>query len=105
MIFDLIEGWYNSHRLHSSLGHLSPAEYETALAADEPVGSRAAELCRYLAREVSQRSHREATRDIEALREEAAEGGDEAHLGLGAVPSPVMFSAVLQEVRWPPGPA
>ncbi|WP_371930625.1 MULTISPECIES: integrase core domain-containing protein [Streptomyces] len=32
-IFDFIEGWYNLHRLHSSLGHLSPAEYETALAA------------------------------------------------------------------------
>ncbi|MET7686155.1 IS3 family transposase [Streptomyces sp. NPDC005423] len=32
-IFDFIEGWYNVHRLHSSLGHRSPAEYETALAA------------------------------------------------------------------------
>lgn len=32
-IFDFIEGWYNLHRLHSSLGYLSPAEYETALAA------------------------------------------------------------------------
>ncbi|MFE9923556.1 transposase [Streptomyces sp. NPDC005774] len=31
--FDFIEGWYNLHRLHSSLGYLSPAEYETALAA------------------------------------------------------------------------
>ncbi|WP_416069985.1 IS3 family transposase [Streptomyces sp. ME01-18a] len=32
-IFDFIEGWYNLHRLHSSLGYLSPTEYETALAA------------------------------------------------------------------------
>ncbi|MBW5249207.1 transposase [Streptomyces sp. P01-B04] len=32
-IFDFIECWYNLHRLHSSVGHLSPAEYETALAA------------------------------------------------------------------------
>ncbi|MEU3189040.1 IS3 family transposase [Streptomyces sp. NPDC006923] len=32
-IFDFIEGWYNLHRLHSSLGYLSPAEYETAHAA------------------------------------------------------------------------
>ncbi|MET7686152.1 integrase core domain-containing protein [Streptomyces sp. NPDC005423] len=32
-IFDFIEGWYNVHRLHSSLGYRSPAEYETALAA------------------------------------------------------------------------
>ncbi|WP_435863880.1 IS3 family transposase [Streptomyces microflavus] len=29
-IFDFIEGRYNLHRLHSSLGYLSPAEYETA---------------------------------------------------------------------------
>lgn len=28
-----IESWYNLHRLHSSLGYRSPAEYETALAA------------------------------------------------------------------------
>jgi transposase InsO family protein len=32
-LFDFIEGWYNLHRLHSSLGYLSPADYETALAA------------------------------------------------------------------------
>ncbi|WP_405521563.1 IS3 family transposase [Streptomyces canus] len=32
-IFDFIEGWYNLHRLHRSLGYRSPAEYETALAA------------------------------------------------------------------------
>ncbi|MGW2370450.1 hypothetical protein ACWCZ5_33640 [Streptomyces sp. NPDC001667] len=29
----LIEGWYNSRRLHSSLGYRSPAEYEAAFAA------------------------------------------------------------------------
>ena len=27
-IFDYIEGWYNTRRLHSSLGYLSPAEHE-----------------------------------------------------------------------------
>jgi putative transposase len=27
-IFDYIEGWYNTRRLHSSLGYRSPAEYE-----------------------------------------------------------------------------
>lgn len=32
-IFDFIEGWYNLHRLHSSLGYRSPAAYETALTA------------------------------------------------------------------------
>ncbi|MGW4824924.1 hypothetical protein ACWEP4_39960 [Streptomyces sp. NPDC004227] len=28
-----MEGWYNLHRLHSSLGYRSPADYEAALAA------------------------------------------------------------------------
>ncbi|MFD6832295.1 IS3 family transposase [Streptomyces sp. SID7982] len=32
-IFDFIKSWYNLHRLHSSLGYLSPTEYETPLAA------------------------------------------------------------------------
>ena len=27
-IFEFIEGWYNPHRRHSSLGYLSPVEYE-----------------------------------------------------------------------------
>ncbi len=27
-VFDYIEGWYNTRRLHSSLGYLSPADYE-----------------------------------------------------------------------------
>ncbi len=29
-VFDYIEGWYNTRRLHSALGYLSPAEYELA---------------------------------------------------------------------------
>ncbi|MFC9912378.1 IS3 family transposase [Streptomyces sp. NPDC127197] len=32
-IFEYIESWYNLHRLHSSLGYRSPADYEAALAA------------------------------------------------------------------------
>jgi putative transposase len=28
VVFDFIEGWYNLHRRHSSLGYLSPAEFE-----------------------------------------------------------------------------
>jgi transposase InsO family protein len=30
-IFDYIEGWYNTRRLHSSLGYLSPADYEAKI--------------------------------------------------------------------------
>ncbi|WP_068927501.1 IS3 family transposase [Planobispora rosea] len=32
-IFEFIEGWYNLHRLHSSLDYVSPAAYEAAVAA------------------------------------------------------------------------
>ncbi len=31
-IFEFIEGWYNRHRLHSSLGYMSPADYERSCA-------------------------------------------------------------------------
>ncbi|MFI9825560.1 IS3 family transposase [Streptomyces sp. NPDC052013] len=31
-VFEWIEGWYNVHRLHSSLGYRSPADYEAVLA-------------------------------------------------------------------------
>ena len=30
-IFSYIEGWYNTRRLHSSLGYLSPAQYEAVI--------------------------------------------------------------------------
>lgn len=30
-IFEFIESWYNLHRLHSSLGYRSPAEYEASI--------------------------------------------------------------------------
>jgi putative transposase len=30
-VFDYIEGWYNTRRLHSSLGYLSPAGYEALI--------------------------------------------------------------------------
>jgi transposase InsO family protein len=30
-VFDYIEGWYNTRRLHSSLGYRSPAEYEARI--------------------------------------------------------------------------
>ena len=32
-IFEFLEGWYNLHRRHSSLGYLSPAEFEKTKAA------------------------------------------------------------------------
>ncbi len=33
-LFDYIEGWYNTRRLHSSLGYRSPAEYEATIHPD-----------------------------------------------------------------------
>lgn len=30
-VFDWVEGWYNTRRLHSSLGYLSPAQYEARI--------------------------------------------------------------------------
>ena len=35
-VFEYIEGFYNSTRLHSFLGHVSPAEYERLALADAP---------------------------------------------------------------------
>lgn len=32
-VFDFIEGWYNPHRRHTSIGNISPAEYERSQAA------------------------------------------------------------------------
>jgi transposase InsO family protein len=32
--FDYIEGFYNSSRIHSSIGNVSPADYEQALAGE-----------------------------------------------------------------------
>ena len=34
-IFEYIEGFYNTRRRHSSLGHLSPAEFEEVKLAEE----------------------------------------------------------------------
>jgi putative transposase len=36
-IFTWIEGWYNTHRRHSTLGNMSPAEYEAAAYATAPI--------------------------------------------------------------------
>lgn len=32
-LFEFIEIWYNRERLHSSIGYLSPADYEATMAA------------------------------------------------------------------------
>jgi len=34
-VFQYIEAWYNTHRLHSALGYLSPAEYEQILSSNK----------------------------------------------------------------------
>ncbi len=34
-VFEWIEGWYNPHRRHSSLGYLSPVNYERRLLTTE----------------------------------------------------------------------
>ncbi|MET7980562.1 hypothetical protein ABZW44_47965, partial [Streptomyces mirabilis] len=68
---------------------VTPVSALVELAADEPDGSPAAELCWYLAREVRHRGHASVTRNIAELRKNAAEGGDGAHLVLGAVPAPL----------------
>ncbi|TLQ39174.1 hypothetical protein [Streptomyces marianii] len=57
------------------------------LAAGEPDGSPAAELCLHLAREIRARDHDAVTRHVAELLENAADGGDGAHLALGAVPA------------------
>ena len=67
----------------------NPVTPLTELAADEPDGSPAAELCWSLAREIRRRDHAYAADDIEELRENAAASGDGAHLVLGAVPAPL----------------
>jgi putative transposase len=36
-IFEFIEGWYNSHRRHSSLGYLSPTAFERRFACSAPI--------------------------------------------------------------------
>ena len=36
-VFEWIEAWYNPHRRHTSIGSLSPIDYE---AAQPPIGSR-----------------------------------------------------------------
>ncbi|MET7605886.1 hypothetical protein ABZS96_25905 [Streptomyces avermitilis] len=68
---------------------VTPITALVELAADEPDGSPAAELCWHLAREVRRRSHASAIRQATELRKNAADGGDGAHLVLGAVPAPL----------------
>jgi hypothetical protein len=41
-VFEYIEGWYNPRRRHSTLGYLSPAEYEQQHAEHAAGGSNSA---------------------------------------------------------------
>ena len=43
-LFDFIEGWYNPHRRHSSLGDLSPNDFECAARRQPPAASAQAEV-------------------------------------------------------------
>jgi len=40
-IFEYVEGWYNTHRRHSTLGYLSPAEYEATRYRHKPAAQAA----------------------------------------------------------------
>ena len=42
-VFEWIEGWYNLHRRHSSIGYLSPNEYERRHAVAGGLGGSAPE--------------------------------------------------------------
>ncbi|WP_326681680.1 hypothetical protein [Streptomyces sp. NBC_01237] len=75
----------------------TPVTALTELAADEPDGSAAAELCWYLARLIRYRDYTSTTRNIDELRKNAADGGDGAHLALGAVPAPLARPSAPQE--------
>ena len=39
-IFAFVEGWYDTHRLHSALGYLSPNEFERRAGAGHPSGAQ-----------------------------------------------------------------
>ena len=43
-MFAWIEGWYNRRRLHSTLGYLSPADYETTTLGQRGTGLAASRL-------------------------------------------------------------
>ncbi|WP_406278919.1 hypothetical protein OHT93_38315 [Streptomyces sp. NBC_00191] len=84
----------------------NPVTALAELAADEPEGSPAAELCWYLAREVRRRDHESVSRNLAELRKNAAAGGDGAHLVLGAVPAelrhldPAEPSEMVRRAGW-----
>ena len=42
-VFEWIEGWYNPHRRHSSIGYLSPIEFERRHAVSGELGGSAPE--------------------------------------------------------------
>ncbi len=64
-----------------------PTEALTALAADEPDGSPAAEVCLWLARHLRHQATASARDYMDLVKEAQGNGGDSAWLTLGAVPT------------------
>ena len=63
-VFSWIEGWYNPHRRHSSLGYLSPEQFEHEFAAE--LESRRSELLPH---------SRQTARRVRPMRETKAKTG------------------------------
>ena len=88
-IFRYIEAWYNRRRRHSTLGYLSPAEYEAQLKLSREIGLKVAELYRALAQ----------IRDIKAQATELGQRMQRAGLGDEASKAAEALGKKLQTIE------